>query len=233
MEQQNLLKNTTPFPLMGEPLTPENTQLLDFTVRNMGLNTLDVLDTPAFSLFVEKQLEGKRYGIGGYMEKRDIYRRSNVFASKEAFRNIHLGTDIWTSAKSPVYTPLEGKVHSFHDNAGFGNYGPTIILEHQLENFTFYTLYGHLMRADLENLQEGQTFEKGEILCHLGEEAENGNWPPHLHFQVMTDLLGNKGDFPGVSAFEEMGFYQNICLDPNLLIRFEGLKEILGKQNGE
>jgi peptidoglycan LD-endopeptidase LytH len=231
MNLQDLLRSADMYPLMGEELSPENTQVLNLTATNMGLEALDVLDTDAFCRFVDEQLGGKKYGIGGYMERRELYRRSNVFANNEAFRNIHLGTDIWTGAGAPVYAPLSGKIHSFQDNAGFGNYGPTIILEHKIKDLIFYTLYGHLMRKDLEGLKEGQHVEKGEVICHLGHAEENGNWPPHLHFQIMTDLLGNHGDFPGVSAFEEMNYYRNICLDPDLLIRFSGLQTSFAKQN--
>lgn len=216
--------NTLNFaPVMGERLTLENTLSLDFTAGNQALETVNLSDTAEFDRFVFSQLKkaGKKYGIGGYLEKRAIYRRSEVFATESAdFRNIHLGVDIWTDAGAPIFAPFSGKVHSFQDNAGFGNYGPTIILTHEIEGKKLYSLYGHLSFKDLENLQVGQEFKAGELLCHVGPFPENGDWPPHLHFQLMWDLGENWGDYPGVAAEKNLEFYKENCPDPNLILRF-------------
>ena len=217
------LENINLHPLMGEILDAHNTTLLDFTEANLALAQVDLKNHIYFQNFVDQQMQGKKFGIGGYMENRQIYRRSEVFASGEAYRNIHLGIDIWGPAGSPVYAPLEGTVHSFQDNAGFGNYGPTIILQHQVDNKIIFSLYGHLRKSDLTGLFEGREFAKGELLCHLGDHEENGNWPPHLHFQLMLDMKNYMGDFPGVSSSSEADYYKSICPDPNLLIRFGSL----------
>jgi murein DD-endopeptidase MepM/ murein hydrolase activator NlpD len=52
-------------------------------------------------------------------------------------RNIHIGLDLWIDAGTPVFSALDGRVHSFQNNDSLGNYGPTIILEHQVEDLTF------------------------------------------------------------------------------------------------
>jgi murein DD-endopeptidase MepM/ murein hydrolase activator NlpD len=213
------------FPVMGEPLTAHNSFKLDFTAGNAGLRAVDLSDTSSFDVFVFQQLRSasKPYGHGGYLEKRDIYRRSEVFATaQEDFRNIHLGIDIWTAAGSPIFAPLDGKVHSFQDNEGFGNYGPTIILEHQVEGQLFYSLYGHLRQDDLQSLEVGQIFRAGQDFCRVGPYPENGDWPPHLHFQLIWDLEGNWGDYPGVAAEKELNFYTQNCPDPRV---FLGLHE--------
>lgn len=213
------------YPVMGEKLTADNTLRLDFTEANQDLESVDISTTEIFTEYVFDQLKGsnKKYGIGGYLEKRAIYRRSEVFATADSdFRNIHLGVDIWTEAGAPIFVPLDGKVHSFQDNAGFGNYGPTIILEHELEGKKLFSLYGHLFQNDLANLEIGKEFKAGELLCHVGPFPENGDWPPHLHFQLMWDLGGNWGDYPGVAAENDLGFYTENCPDPNLIIRFDG-----------
>lgn len=210
------------FPVMGEKLTAENTLKLDFTAHNEALDSVNLSDTAEFDQFVFAQLKaaGKKFGIGGYMENRAIYRRSEVFATESAdFRNIHLGVDIWSEAGTPIFAPYAGKIHSFQDNVGFGNYGPTIILEHQLEGKKLYSLYGHLFRKDLEKLQVGKEFQAGDLLCHVGPFPENGDWPPHLHFQLMWDLDGNWGDYPGVAAEKDLDFYKKNCPDPNLILR--------------
>jgi murein DD-endopeptidase MepM/ murein hydrolase activator NlpD len=187
---------------------------------------VDLRDTASFDAFVFQQLyssKDKSYGYGGYLEKRDIYRRSEVFATaQEDFRNIHLGIDIWTVAGSSIFAPLDGKVHSFQDNEGFGNYGPTIILEHQVEGQLFYSLYGHLRREDLQSLEVGQILRAGETFCRVGPYPENGDWPPHLHFQLIRDLEGKWGDYPGVATEKELDFYIQNCPDPSI---FLGLNE--------
>jgi murein DD-endopeptidase MepM/ murein hydrolase activator NlpD len=209
------------FPVMGEPLSTENALPLDFTEANASLRRVDLSDTASFDSFVFQQLHsaGKIYGYGGYLEKRDIYRRSEVFATaQEDFRNIHLGIDIWTATGSPIFAPLDGKVHSFQDNEGFGNYGPTIILEHQVEGKIFYSLYGHLRREDFQSLEVGQVLRAGEAFCRVGPYPENGDWPPHLHFQLIWDLGEHWGDYPGVAAEKDLAYYQHNCPDPAPLL---------------
>jgi murein DD-endopeptidase MepM/ murein hydrolase activator NlpD len=205
------------FPVMGEPLNAENALPLDFTAGNAGLRAVDLSDTTSFDAFVFQQLRsaGKIYGHGGYLEKRDIYRRSEVFATaQEDFRNIHLGIDIWTAAGSPVFAPLAGKIHSFQDNSGFGNYGPTLILSHELAGKTLYSLYGHLSSANLAQFELGREVAPGEQICEIGPFPENGDWPPHLHFQLIWDLGEHWGDYPGVAAEKDLDYYRQNCPDP-------------------
>ncbi|MBN7814764.1 peptidoglycan DD-metalloendopeptidase family protein [Algoriphagus pacificus] len=209
------------FPVMGEALTENNTLKLDFSPANSELDLIDLGNTEEFNSYVFGQLSGqnKKYGIGGYFEHRAIYRRSEVFATQESdFRNIHLGVDIWAEAGKSVFAPMDGIIHSFQDNAGFGNYGPTIILEHYIDGQKLYSLYGHLFLSDLEKLKVGQEMKAGDLLCHIGPFPENGDWPPHLHFQLMLDMLGNVGDFPGVCSQREIEKYKAICPDPNLIL---------------
>ncbi|EOZ92195.1 hypothetical protein A33Q_4288 [Indibacter alkaliphilus LW1] len=211
------------FPVMGEDLTLSNTLPLDFSPANSHLEKLDLSDTQKFDDYVFDLISKakKKYGIGGYFEHRAIYSRSTVFATDLAdFRDIHMGVDIWAQAWTPVFAPLNGVVHSFQDNAGFGNYGPTIILEHELDDKKLFSLYGHLALEDLSGLKVGQVIKKGQRFCHIGPFPENGDWPPHLHFQLMWDMIGMFGDFPGVCSHREMEKYRKICPDPNLLIPF-------------
>ena len=166
--------------------------------------------------------------MGGYNEHRVIYRRSPHFqqvaeTSQTGPREIHLGIDLWAEAGMPVLAPLDGVVHSFQNNAGFGDYGPTIILEHRIDGKPLYSLYGHLSLASLEGLYEGKVYRAGDPLAALGPYPENGDWPPHLHFQLMTDLLGRRGDFRGVCAVADRAFFLSICPDPNTLLQIPGL----------
>ncbi|WP_080059846.1 peptidoglycan DD-metalloendopeptidase family protein [Spirosoma aerolatum] len=201
--------------------------ILDFSATNPDLDQLDLTDTAVFTdyVFGKLKITGAQVGVGGYNEHRVIYRRSPHFNDVEAEpREIHLGIDLWAEAGTPVLAPLTGIVHSFQDNAHFGDYGPTIILEHHATaSQPRYSLYGHLTRQSLEGLYEGKVFNAGDKLGEIGPYPENGDWPPHLHFQLMTDMLGLKGDFPGVCSVADREKFLAICPNPNRLLGIEGL----------
>lgn len=194
----------------------------DFTATNILLNPDTIADTALFSKWVEDQLQNtqSRYGIGGYNEHRTIYARSRHFDNEAEARRLHLGTDIWGPAGTPVYNPIDARVHSFQFNNLFGDYGATIILEHQLDGHRIHSLYGHLNLASLKGLQEGQLIAKGENFAEFGIPAENGHWPPHLHFQLIVDMQQFKGDYPGVCRFSEKKNYLENSPDPNIILAF-------------
>ena len=186
----------------------------DFTSGNSEIAGMDFADPVASEEYIKSKLDNYRIvGIGKYDEDRIIYRQS-----LSTTRSVHLGMDVFVAAGTPVFAPLTGKVHSFQDNDARGDYGPTIILEHQIEGYTFYTLYGHLSRDSL-NVTVGQEISQGEKFARIGNYPINGNWPPHLHFQIITDMLGKEGDFPGVCALSERDYWLSICPDPNLILR--------------
>lgn len=195
---------------------------LDFTAANTDLLTRDLSETVDFSNYVfDELLSGSAFnGIGGYGEDRVIYRhRKHFTAVAEKPRSIHLGVDIWAAAGTPLYAPHDATVHSFAFNDHYGDYGPTIILAHELSGITFFTLYGHLSLSSLDNLQEGKTIKSGEHFASIGPYPENGDWPPHLHFQVIRDIGNLKGDFPGVCNAADRDYYLNLCPDPELILR--------------
>ena len=158
--------------------------------------------------------------FGGYMERRNLYQRSHLFnENPENERNIHIGLDLWINEPVAVLAALDGEVISVQNNAGFGDYGPTVILKHMLNKCEFYTLYGHLSLRSVMNLQIGQRVAKGEKIAILGEPSENGDYAPHLHFQIIIDMEENKGDYPGVCNEKTLLFYQSNCPDPNFLLK--------------
>lgn len=195
---------------------------MDFTSNNTMLTPEIVNDTERFSNYVNETLEHQKatLGIGGYLEHRTVYSRSDVFNAKgsEEPRRLHLGIDIWGKEGTPVFAPLGGMVHSFAFNNQFGDYGATIILQHQLETFQFHTLYGHLSLRDIQNLKEGHFFSRGECIAHFGAPNENGHWPPHLHFQIIIDMELKEGDYPGVAKFSQKEKYAANCPDPDLIL---------------
>jgi peptidoglycan LD-endopeptidase LytH len=193
--------------------------LFDFTDNNKILGASEIADTRLFSDYVNRTLKanGAKFGIGGYKENRTLYSRSKIFAGEEA-RSLHLGIDIWGPAGTPVYAAMGGRVHSFGYNDNFGDYGATIVLLHQLDGVAFHTLYGHLSLADISKHQEGSYITRGQVVGHFGEPAENGNWPPHLHFQVIHNMYSNKGDYPGVCTLSEKETYLANCPDADLIL---------------
>jgi murein DD-endopeptidase MepM/ murein hydrolase activator NlpD len=200
-------------------INQEDVVEMDFTENNSLLKDLDVSNTDEFNRYIEHQLDNfKRVGIGGYGEDRFIYRRSALFDGEKEPRSIHLGIDIWVPAGTRVYAPLDAQVHSFQYNDHFGDYGGTIILEHHLEDVIFYTLYGHLSAGSLDGLAQGQTISTGNAFATIGAPEENGQWPPHLHFQLISDMLGMEGDFYGVAPPSEKEFFMELCPDPRLLL---------------
>jgi murein DD-endopeptidase MepM/ murein hydrolase activator NlpD len=193
----------------------------DFTEQNTTLSPGDVADTERFAAYILRTLRAHnaRYGFGGYNEHRTLYARSRHFDLDQEPRRLHLGIDIWGQAGTSVMAPLEGIVHSFAFNNNDSDYGATLILTHQLDGVVFHTLYGHLSLNSLKNLQEGQRVHRGEVIAEFGMRFENGNWPPHLHFQVIEDLQGWKGDYPGVCRFSESRQWLENCSDPDLILQ--------------
>ncbi len=194
--------------------------VFDFTEQNKALSPATIADTESFARYINETLKAHRcrYGIGGYNEHRTLYARSRHFDSGEEPRRLHLGIDIWGPAGTKVMSPLDGIVHSFAFNNNDGDYGATIILTHRLEEISFHTLYGHLSLNSIKNLRPGIRIEKGEVFTEFGMRFENGNWPPHLHFQVIIDMQGWEGDYPGVCKYSEREKWLGNCPDPDLIL---------------
>ena len=197
---------------------------IDLSESNQILNTVDASSSSKLEVFVNNHIKkhDALVAYGGYLEVRNIYKRSNHFNSQaEEERNIHLGIDLWCAAETPIYAPLDGIVHSFKNNTNYGDYGPTIILKHQIYEVEFYTLYGHLSVSSIEKLKVGKPFKQYDEIATLGGAQVNGDYPPHLHFQIIIDIEDFKGDYPGVCSNQDLGFYKRNCPNPNLLLRLE------------
>jgi len=195
---------------------------IDLSANNPELAKIDFTNASDFEEFIEKYLSGNnaKVAYGGYQEIRNIYKRSTVFKDDISDeRNIHIGLDLWIKAGTKVLAALDGKIHSFQNNTALGDYGPTIILEHQIDNTVFYTLYGHLSLESLNGKQKGTEVKKGEVIATLGSPPVNGDYAPHLHFQLIIDAQGMKGDYPGVCNVKDLDFYTKNCPDPNLLLK--------------
>ena len=205
------------FPIMGSSSSPDN-----FAEISLDANTLSqmgIVSQESLNHYLERQrqITQSQWLYGGYLERRNLYKSSLFQSPHVENREIHLGIDIWAEAGTPIYAPIDGTVHSLSYNEGMLDYGYTLILEHSLED-KFYTLYGHLSSSIMNFWTSGVRIGAGRHIADIGEQNENGGWIPHLHFQLIIDLEGNFGDYPGVCSLDKLSHYKNNCPDPSILI---------------
>jgi 4-aminobutyrate aminotransferase-like enzyme/Ser/Thr protein kinase RdoA (MazF antagonist) len=170
----------------------------------------------------EMRRENASIGVGRYNEARMLY-ISPLFGADasplEERRTIHLGMDFFVEPGMAVRSPLEGVVHVLGNNTAPLDYGPLVILKHEVkEAGEFFTLYGHLTTDTLARLKIGQRIARGETFACIGTTDENGGWPPHLHFQIILDLLDMDANFLGVAFTSQRAVWTSLSPDPNLLI---------------
>ena len=176
------------------------------------------LDVGGLSALIDATMRaaGTSFGFGRWAEPRELY-TSEYFAGdgEEEPRTVHMGIDLFCAAGTPVMAPLDGMVAILANNRSELDYGPLLVLEHSSGGGDcFYTLYGHLSLNTLERLTAGQQVFAGERIAAVGEPPTNGNWPPHLHFQIITDLLGLGKDFPGVARQSEQDYWLGLSPSP-------------------
>ena len=212
-------------PVLDVDLRTELCHVLDLSVSSALVEgDPEKLDMVALTKAIDQEMgrAGIAVSVGRYDEPRLLY-TSPLFVSSrnptEERRTIHLGVDLFVSAGSRVHAPLAGVIHILADNRAPLDYGPVVILKHAMgDGDEFFTLYGHLSRESTRKLSVGQSIAKGEAFARIGTIQENGGWPPHLHLQIIADLLERDKDFPGVAAASEREIWTSICPDPNLLL---------------
>jgi 4-aminobutyrate aminotransferase-like enzyme/Ser/Thr protein kinase RdoA (MazF antagonist) len=166
---------------------------------------------------------GVKVAYGRYAEARGIY-TADSFGASDAYptaerRTEHIGLDIFCAPHTPVYTPLDATVECIANNLLPLDYGPLVILRHVTPaGDPFFTLYGHLNLASIGGLEPGASLSRGEGFATVGESAENGGWTPHLHFQIILDLLQLGAHFPGVVAPTHAAVWRQLCPNPALLL---------------
>ncbi|NRD19894.1 peptidoglycan DD-metalloendopeptidase family protein [Winogradskyella eckloniae] len=195
---------------------------LDLSIDNPKLKQVNLASATDLEAYITAHIKVHKAQLayGGYLEKRGIYKRSRYFNAQDTNedRDIHLGVDMWIKANTPIFAPLNGCIHSFKNNTNHGDYGPTLILKHNISNFEFYTLYGHLSLDSITNISMGDNVLAGTQIGTLGTAEVNGDYPPHLHFQIIKDIMNYSGDYPGVTSENELLFYKRNCPDPSWLL---------------
>lgn len=90
--------------------------------------------------------------------------------------SFHSGIDIRGQYGTPVYATADGSVTMAKY---YGSYGNAIKIKH---SSTYETLYGHLMRIEVE---VGDTVKKGDIIGTIGSTGRSTG--PHLHYEVVRN----------------------------------------------
>lgn len=246
-------------PVIAQDLRTEPVHVFDLSIGSpLVADLADPTDTAVFTerIFAEMKAARVEVGVGRYNEARQLYSADPFALPSDELperRTVHIAIDLFQPAGAPIFAPIDGAVHSYANNAGYQDYGPTIILQHTIPTppqpspdrgesshadetltvpppdrgrlegdqagLTFYTLYGHLSEESLEGLYPGKIIKKGEQIATMGDYPINGDWPPHLHFQIITDMLGTSCGFNGVAAPSERDVWLSLCPDPNLILQ--------------
>ncbi len=205
------------FVLQPKPIIEEMV-LIDWSVESPLQDNVLELDLQAADRKITELLAGGKMGVGRYCEPRLVY-ASEQFSSVGERRTIHLGVDLFADAGTRVVAPQDGKIVVLHEIDKELDYGTLLILWHETdEGEGFYTLYGHLDWASTQHLSIGSAVNQGDVIAELGSSTVNGGWSPHLHFQVMLDLLDFENDFPGVGKASELDAWMQLCPNPNLIL---------------
>jgi len=171
---------------------------------------------------------GVEFAFGRYGEARGSYSGEAFggasYATNER-RTEHLGIDIFCRPGTAVYAPLDSTVELVSNNLSPLDYGPVVVLRHKTsDGQPFYSLYGHLHLASTALLVAGQYIAKGDKFAEVGNEVENGGWTPHLHLQLILDMLQLGADFPGVVYPSQMLIWRQLCPNPALLFPLEDIE---------
>lgn len=181
-------------PVMLQP--PGLTKLMDFTKLN-------------------KAQAAPIWNIGKYDEDRVIYTQA-LFA--EGNRSIHMGIDLGGPVGCAVHAFSRGTITHAGINPADGDYGAVLVVEHEYStNKPIYALYGHLAHATLQRSIVGQQVERGQVLGWIGDRHENGNWPPHLHFQLAWEKPPTH-DMPGAVSRNDRQAALLLYPDPRLVL---------------
>lgn len=213
------------FPSVGKT----SIQRLDLSISSSWVghqNDFNNIDLFQFKL---KQLQKKHPSkiiSGGYLEPRPLYTASTydkIGNYGPENRTVHLGIDFWLPENTSVHALFSGRVVMAVNDLGDKEYGGLVILSHQEDGVNFFTLYGHLNPKTISHHSKGNQLQKGQQIGTLGDQKVNGNWAPHLHFQVMLSLLDYSSDFPGVAYPKQLAIWKSICVDPNTLFHIKEL----------
>ena len=215
--------------------------VLPFDLRRAGRVVVSLADGAPATQFtgpvqswewMQAQMDaaGAQVVVGRYDEDRSCYQGEQFRTDSPAPRSVHTGIDLFIAENTTVHAMLDGIVESVVDNDLAYDYGPTVVLRHTTgagsvgDGTPFWVLYGHLSRATLPLHRAGDVVAAGDVVGFIGDHTVNGGWAPHVHVQIMTDLmadpeLGFDGNFEGAGEPSRMDIWRSLVPDANLLLR--------------
>lgn len=172
------------------------------------------------------------YTIGRFNEIRTQLYSQPLFESEAGRRCVHMGIDLGAPAGAEVFSFDRGELYAQGPLSSNGDYGHTIVIEYTWRGETplpcgeapllrgerYWALYGHLSADSTQHLEVGQAIERGQLIGWLGDQHENGGWPPHLHFQlsrVAPRANGHRShDMPGAVTIGARSEALSVYPDP-------------------
>ena len=213
---RDYLLSSTPANLLDKPFSQLKKVYINWSFDNPEI----ARSTKAIEELMAKS--GAEVTIGYYCENRNVYQGEAFNPASESARTFHLGVDIGMPAGTSIYAPLDGVIELFNNNSTYLDYGPVVILRHKTDQgIPFWTLYGHLSIDSIPDWKIGKEIKAGDLIGRMGKEEENVGWPPHTHFQLLTDLCGMGIDIYGVAPRDEISLWRGISLNPNLILGIE------------
>jgi len=213
---RDYLLSSTPANLLDKPFSQLKKVYINWSFDNPEI----ARSTKAIEELMAKS--GAEVSIGYYCEDRNVYQGEAFNPASESARTFHLGVDIGMPAGTPIYAPLDGVIELFNNNSTYLDYGPVVVLRHKTDQgIPFWTLYGHLSIDSIPDWKIGKEIKAGDLIGRMGKEEENVGWPPHTHFQLLTDLCGMGIDIYGVAPRDEISLWRGISLNPNLILGIE------------
>lgn len=218
-----LRANTSTFaPVLEIDLRREACLVLDLSAAGSLLNAPGSDNSePALTARIHDAMRaaGVRIAVGRYDELRPPYASARNPDDPGDPRVVHLGVDVFVEPGMMVHAPIAGVVYDAGESKSALGFGPTVVLRHEIDDGTpFFTLYGHLDPECLSLCPPGRPMAPGAQLGRIGTSDVNAGWTPHLHFQVLTDLLGLGRRIPGVGRLGQRAAWRLLSPNPNLVL---------------
>ncbi len=129
-----------------------------------------------------KESDPKKYWKGSFLRLPDSARKAGFgdhrtykYKGKTVDKQVHLGIDLASIARSPVPAANSGRI-AFAENLGI--YGQTVIIDH---GFAVFSMYSHLSRI---GVTIDQVVSKGDVIGLTGSTGMAGG--DHLHFAILV-----------------------------------------------
>lgn len=218
-----LRANTAGFaPMLEIDPRREPCLVVDLSAAGPLLNAPDADNSePALTARIRDAMRAARVriAVGRYDELRPPYASARDTSDPSDPRVVHLGVDVFAEPGMMVHAPIGGVVHDAGESTSALGFGPTVVLRHETDDgVPFFTLYGHLDREALSLCPRGRAVSPGGQLGRIGTADVNGGWTPHVHFQLVADLLGLGRRVPGIGHLSQREAWRLLSPNPNLIL---------------